>query len=59
MTFTRGAECAAVSDDFVGASGTTSRVPHDEQDGHLPVLVVVMYPHCEHMYLVIFMFAII
>ena len=57
MTFTRGAECVSVSED-AGASGIASSVPHDEQDGHLPVFVVVMCPQAVQMYLVILVFAI-
>ena len=58
MTRTRGAVCAAVSEG-AGCSGIASSVPHEEQDGHLPVLVVVMCPHSVQMYLVILVFAII
>ena len=56
MTFTRGAEGAGGR---AGESGISSRVPHDEQDGHFPVLVVVMCPHSEQIYFVILVFAII
>ena len=58
MTRTRGAVCAAVSEG-AGCSGIASSVPHDEQDGHLPVFVVVMCPQAVQIYLVILLFAII
>ena len=48
-----------MSDGLGGESGRGSRVPHDEQEGHLPVFVVVMCPHSEQMYFVILVFAMI
>ena len=51
MTCTRGDDAAVWED--LAKSWSSSRLPHELQAGHLPVLVVVMCPQLEQIYFVI------